>query len=462
MGTVTEVKQTSTPEFEYFKNMGINCGRTIKRFIRSMSTLSKQPGLSIAAASKDAAEAKAIYRLLKSPKLSEEAILTSYRKETMSQIKDSGQTVVLCVQDTTETNYTTHVKTQGLGESNNTKARALQVHSCLAMTPSGIPLGLLHQNIWARDSRQRGQRKVSRPFEEKESYKWAAAAKASTEGFPPGVRPVHIGDREADFFEFFFTIEELEQAYLVRAVQNRTTEQDGQLLFDRVKQEHVAAEISVHIPRDTRRELKARETTLEIRYVESSIRVTDHLKKKLGEDLSLTCTVIHAKEITPPAECEPIEWLLVTNLTITTAEEAIEKVGWYVQRWKIERFHYILKNGCEIERLQGRDAEQLKKLILMYSVISIDILGMTYLARETPDAPCTLFFDDEEWRVLYRIANKTSELPLAPPTLKEVISYLAKLGGFLGRKSDGDPGVKVIWRGFRAFHTVLEHYRYVQ
>ena len=446
--------------FDYFKNMEINCGRTIKRFIRTMTTLAKQPGRSIAAASADAAEAKAIYRLLQNPKLTEERILTSYRKETITSLKASGESIILCVQDTTEMNYSTLAQTQGLGEG-NPWTKGLQAHSCLALTPSGVPLGLLHQHIWARDPNQRGKRKVNRPFEEKESYKWAACAKASVEGLPENVRPIHIGDREADLFELFFTLEAWEQAYLIRAVQNRTTDADGQLLLDRVKEQPACVTVRTSIPRDTRRGLKARETSLEIRFLSCGIQVTEHLRKKLGNKQSLPCTIIYAKEVTPPEEGEAIEWFLLTNLPVHTPEEAVEKVRWYVQRWKIERFHYILKSGCEAEKLQEREADRLKKLILMYSIISVELLHVTYLARDTPDAPCTIVFEEHQWQVLYRIANQTTSLPKAPPTLEEAVRALAKLGGFLGRKSDGDPGVKVLWRGYRTLYTVLETYRFL-
>ena len=120
--------------------------------------------------------------------------------------------------------------------------------------------------------------------------------------------------------------------------------------------------------------------------------------------------------------------------------------GYPSKRWKIERFHSILKSGCEVEELQEREAEPLKKLILMYSIFAIQILSITYLARQTPDASCEEILEEQEWKVLYRIVNKTSDLPTAVPTIKEAVVYLAKLGGFLGRKGDGDPGVKVIWK----------------
>jgi len=456
--------------FAYFNRLGIHCTRIVNRFIRTMTTLAKNPELPVAAVSENLAETKAIYRLMKSEKVSDDAILQAQRIETVRRIVAHAEPVILLVQDTSELNYAGLKATSGLGDG-TAKNRALHLHTGIAMTTSGQTLGLIHQDCWARDPELRGQRKVNRPLEEKESHKWVKCALASVAGLPADVRAVHVGDREADFFEFFHTLEQHGQTYLVRAVQDRITDpqdadqqdddQQNKWLFDRVRKQKVAGTFRVNIPRDSRRGLLARETTLEIRYVPSQIQVPYHLKQKLGDSNTLTCTIIQARETTPPEGEEPIEWLLVTNLAITTAEEAMAKVGWYVQRWKIERFHYVLKSGCEIEKIQAEQASRIKRQILMYSIVALRVLSITYAARLTPDAPCTEVFDDEEWRVLYRVAQKTSVLPATPPTVKEAVGYLAKLGGFLGRKSDGDPGVKVIWRGFRALHVLLDNYRYL-
>ncbi|QPR69812.1 hypothetical protein I6G82_09670 [Lysinibacillus macroides] len=120
-----------------------------------------------------------------------------------------------------------------------------------------------------------------------------------------------------------------------------------------------------------------------------------------------------------------------------------------------------MKSGCKIEEKQNRTAERLEKQLHVYSIIAVRILGMTYLARQQPTASCAPFLTEEEWQVLYRISNKTSTLPSVPPSIKEAVDSLAKMGGFLGRKADGDPGVKVLWRGFNRFYTVLEYYQHL-
>lgn len=448
------------PQFHYFRKMYIHSTRVLNRFINTLTTLSRSPGASIAAASANAAEAKAIYRLLQNPELNEENVMDCYRHETLRQMQQTGETVFLCVQDTTGISYVKHEKTVGLGEHNDKNSKGLLAHTALLMTTSGLPLGLLHQQIWARFPQPK-QRKVSRPYEEKENYKWTEAARASAAAVPANIKLVHIGDREADFFEFLHQLQEEGQSYVVRSVQNRITDVEGARLWDKTRSQPAAGEIRVSIPRDTRRNVAARETTLSVRFASDTVKVPDHLQQKNAGYQPLSCTLIHVREETTPEGLEPIEWYLITNMVIADMEEAAEKVAWYVQRWKIERFHYILKSGCEVEKLQERHADRLKKLILFYSIIAVQIQQLTYLARQQPDTSCTDVMSDEEWKVLYRIAHKTNILPAQPPTLNEAVLALAKLGGFLGRKSDGDPGAKVLWKGLQAFRTVFESYRYL-
>lgn len=332
----------------------------------------------------------------------------------------------------------------------------------LAVAPKGIALGLFDQHIWTRAPEERGKRtrKRQKPIEEKESYKWLRSMDQSQAGVSKDIRLVHVGDREADVYEFFDHAITNQQDVLVRIVQNRITTKACKL-FDQVKQEPLAGQIVAHIPRDTRRNLPAREVTLEIRYRRVHIQAPHNTPKKFVANRTVSVSIAHVQEINPPEGVEPIEWYLSTSMDIASLDEAAEKINWYIHRWKIERFHYILKSGCEIEKLQNRRAERLQKLILVYSIISARILGMTYMARQHSEEPCTMFLEEEEWQVLYCIANRTSTVPQTAPTIKEAVSYLAKLGGFLGRKGDGEPGAKVIWKGLNELTIVLKHRSYL-
>ena len=141
--------------------------------------------------------------------------------------------------------------------------------------------------------------------------------------------------------------------------------------------------------------------------------------------------------------------MLLTTLPVATFEEALQCLTWYTYRWRIERYHFILKSGCQVEKLQLETRDRLMRALAVYSMVASRLLWLTYHARQTPDAPCTVALSDSEWKALYAATHKTTILPDCPPDLQTAVLWIARLGGFLARKGDGQPGVKVLWRGFR-------------
>jgi hypothetical protein len=453
-----EIKKDSRI-FRELNNMKIKCERTKKRIIRTITTLSKKPELSISAASENTAEAKAIYRLLGNKKFTSKVVISSHKESTIKIIKNRNEKIILSVQDTTELDYTNLKATKGLGvRGTKTGTKGLITHSAIAVNTEGIVLGLLEQKIWARKAEEHGKRKdrAKKKIEEKESYKWLECMENVSNGMPTKMMVVHVCDRESDIYEFLDKAKKEEHKFLIRANHNRQIE-NNERLFNKVETSNVAGILEAEIPRDTRKGKQKRTATFEIRYDKINIVAP----KNKGKEETIEVQIVLAKEINAPEGIEPIKWYLLTNIEIANVSEAIEKVQWYVHRWKIERFHYVLKSGCNIEKLQEREAEKIKKLVTLYSIISIQILTMTYLSRVYPKDSCEELFTKKEWSILYCISNKSKKPPQTAPTIKEAILYIAKLGGFLGRKSDGDPGVKAIWRGYSELNTILKHYEYL-
>jgi hypothetical protein len=211
--------------------------------------------------------------------------------------------------------------------------------------------------------------------------------------------------------------------FLIRVIQNRLTAENGKIL-DKIRKKAVQGRVTVHIPRDSRRNIKARDVVLMVRFAQFEIKKPQILNKNKDLPQSIQANVIYVKEEKPPKGLEPIEWYLMTNEEVNSCEQAFEKVRYYVQRWKIERFHHVLKSGCAIEKLQERDMEKTKTLILMYSVIAVFILNLTYIARVNPELPCSILFDEEEWKVLYCVANRKKEAPGKPYTIGEAVEYI--------------------------------------
>ena len=443
---------------EEFAGLDCNSSRLEKRFVRTMETLSKQPDKSIWSCSENRAEAKAIYRMIGNENLDREEVLRTHREATIKRMVQHGGTI-LAVQDTTSLNYNTHKKTEGIGYISE-KTVGVNIHSCLAVTTEGLVLGMLAQSSYNRtepkdDSRSHESKKV-RKLEEKESFRWVKTLETSAQGLPETVKVITVCDREGDMYELFDGADQSGRAFLIRIVQNRKTAENKKIL-DEIREKPCAGRVKTVIPRNSRKGLKEREAVLQIRYDSFEIKRPEILgKNKKLKDIQ-EVNVIYVLEEQQDETVEPVEWFLMTNEKVENVEEAYEKAVWYMQRWKIEQFHYVLKSGCMVEKLQERSMEKTTVLVLMYSIIAAFIMNLTYIARINPQLPCTVFFEEDEWKVLYCTANKTKIPPEKPYTVAEAVTYLSWLGGPKRAPSDGPPGVKTIWIGIDKLNTLLAY-----
>ncbi|MGH8211451.1 MAG: IS4 family transposase [Steroidobacteraceae bacterium] len=143
--------------------------------------------------------------------------------------------------------------------------------------------------------------------------------------------------------------------------------------------------------------------------------------------------------------------------------EAAEKVQWYGKRWGVETWHKVLKSGCKVEDCLLEEAERLQRYLTLFSIIGVRLMHVTYLARAQPEAPATPVFGAEEIEALrLRLKKKTQPLPEPPRTLRDVVRMIGRLGGHLGRKGDGEPGVTVLWRGWMRLYedvSILRAYK---
>ena len=133
-------------------------------------------------------------------------------------------------------------------------------------------------------------------------------------------------------------------------------------------------------------------------------------------------------------------WRLLSNRVASTLAQASELIDWYRARWEIELFVLILKEGCRVERLQLGDKDRLESALAIYLVIAWRINRLMRLGRTVPELEAELVFEPDEWRAAY-ILNK-KPIPKKMPGLNEVIRLIARRGGFLGRKGDGEPGAR--------------------
>lgn len=422
------------------------------RLLRLAEAFFAQPTAPIPMAMQgDGGQTKAAYRFFNNPQVDLQSLLHPHYEATAGRIQ--SQPVVLVAQDTTSLNYDAHAATQNLGPI-STKAdgtQGLKLHDSLALTPSGVPLGLIDIQVWARDPEAAGQaeQRKQRAIEDKESRRWLDSYRRTCEvqRLCPETRLVNLADREADIYELFQegTKDPGGADLLIRAsrsTQRKVDEEDEQKpLWDYLPTRPVLGSSELAIPGRGGR--KARVAVLEIRCSPVQLRPP----KRLEGAAALSLWAIHAFEPNPPAGSEALEWMLLSTVPTTTFDEALERLGWYAARWNIEVFHRTLKSGCRIEDRRLGTADSLQACLALDLVVAWRVMYLAKLGRETPDVPCSVFFAEAEWKALHCHHHRSSIPPETPPPLGEAMRMVAKLGGFLGRRSDGHPGATTLWRG---------------
>ena len=418
-----------------------------------------QPRAQIPQACGSRAKVKAAYRFFDHPRTTMDVILQSHYEATGARV--GSHPVVLAVQDTTSLNYNTQPAIENLGPI-GTRADTwlgLMVHDTMAFTPEGLPLGLIDVQCWARDAKAFGKKhqRKSLPIEAKESYKWLKSVQAAArlQARCPNTTVVSVGDREADIFELFDFARTLPHApkLLVRAEQNRRLTAEQDTLWPHMSKQAIAGYQQLQVPRRANRPARIAKMAISYARVElKAPRDKAHLKP-------VSVWAVWAREIEAPANTTALEWMLLTTCAVESFEQATERIAWYAARWGIEVYHRTLKSGCKIETRQLGSADRIEACLAIDMVVAWRILHLTKLGREHPDVPCTVYFNEAEWKALLTYINRSAVLPSEPPTLREATRMVASLGGFLGRKCDGEPGTQTLWLGLQRLDDLTAMYQ---
>ena len=443
--------------------------RLSERLVASARALAEQPGVSFSGLEKENWSAvKGYYRMIDQPNDSEvtlEAILAPHQQRTVQRMM--GHPTVLCIQDGSDLNYSDLEDCEGLGPMGSNQRVSydgLHLHSMLAVTATGLPLGVLDAKCYAQEPKAQDDTRYSTaiPIEEKRTFNWLLGVRKCIELAPqlPDTHLVCVMDREADIFELFDE-QRLKRRVdlLVRAKHDRRLG-EGRNLFETIRQSPERARLKIQIPRHSARRKKGdrkatdrmpqREADVGLHYQSIDLRPPDYMRKKDPVRL----WVVHVREEQPPEGIKPLEWLLLTTQEVATTEDAKACLGWYALRWRIEDWHRVLKTGCRVEELAHKTAERLKRAVAINLVIAWRIMLMTLLGRESPELPAEILFADFEIRVLKAIALQRR---LAAPTnLGTAVQLVARLGGYLARKKDPPPGHEIMWRGFSILQIMTQ------
>lgn len=441
-----------------FTRSRLGHGARRKRLLRVSEAFGKAPSASFPALFHDPKQAKRGYEFLGNPAVLPDDVLGGHVLNTLDRCASHRR--VLLVMDMTELDYTHHRATRGLGSIGDGNGRGVHVLSVLALDAStGEPLGVLPPQRWVRPAVTPGRRKAestyARSLRARESQYWLRAIRSSREALGPSTaetRYVVVADQGADIFDNFATCRACGFGFVLRVYQDRalvatSSPDDASHLMARLAQQPVKTHKDVEI--HARHNRTARVARCEVRVLTASIQPPQTHPLHTPPEV---VTVVQVLEVDPPAGEDAVCWNLATDAPVTTVAEALGIVTEYESRWTVEDFHMGLKTGCAIESRQFQSRHAIENFLSLASVQVWQMLWLRHRARAETPGPAAEILSDGQREALRELCATLSTQADA----KQTLIALAKLGGYFGRKSDGPPGWRTIWKGFQYLTTYAE------
>jgi hypothetical protein len=402
---------------------------------------------------------KACYRLADQPRVTPAAVLAPHLSHTHRALTAAGPAPVLILHDTTVLDFTDHPRLAGVGPVGDGRGRGLLQHNSLAVDPAGAVLGLTGQQLLVRTPAPAGETQRQRRRRAVESRRWLEGLRAVGPA-PAGACWVHVADRESDWYALMAAAGALGHHFLFRVAQDRRirTGHDGAgaaanlLSYARQLPAQAGAVVAVR----ARGGRPGREAA--VRVAAAAVRVQRPLEGAAGQPAELAVWVVRVWEAGPPAGAEGLEWVLVTSVPTSTAAAMAERLAWYARRWLLEEYHQVEKTGCGEEALRFRTVARLGPVLALLSVVAVRVLQLRQAARLHPEAPAEQVATPAEIAVVRAAAPPRT----AGLTVREFVRGVARLGGFLGRKGDGEPGWQTLWRGYQRLQDMVAGYELLQ
>lgn len=466
---------------EEMKDVNLQDKRLNDRLSEVLAQLGGHPTASIPAACGGHAEMTAAYRLFANDKVRFDNILSPHIEATRRRMRE--QSVVILAQDTTEIDLTRPEQpVAGAGPLDNGARRGAFLHPLVGFTPDGTPLGTVHATVWTREDapvppqEERAARRKHTPIEEKESQRWINTLRYANEEAQraPDTCFVCVADSEADIYELLVEAqsESNDVEWIVRACQNRALQSDenttnssepddgSNLLREQVLKSNVLFTQTIKVrgrkskvgceTRGRKQPRQSRRAEVEVRAARVTLRPPWRHDRKLPE---ITLNVVLVREIDPPVDDTPVEWILLTSLPIETVEQVRKVIQYYCVRWMIEVLFRTLKSGCRVEDRLFEHLDRFLPCLAVYLIVTWRTLFVCRLGREFPDINCEAVFEPAEWKSVYNIVHREPP-PAEPPTLSEMVRMVAQLGGYINRPRDDQPGPQTVWLGLQRAHDI--------
>jgi len=439
---------------QQFADCQLGDERRTRRLIKVAEQVANDPSASFPDQMKSWGDLKAAYRLFDREDVTFEAIARPHWQQTRAVAP--GRYLVLA--DTTEIDFGYHRDIDGLSKIGNGSGRGFLLHNGLLVeAESESVIGVAGQTIHYRKPKPKKENAAQRFKRDRESRVWGDVI---DEIGPPdeGVQLVHVCDRGADDFEVFCHFLQNDCDWVVRAASLHrhiiTPSGEKTPLKEYLPSLPVAGSYELQLR--ARPEQAARTATLEVRFGKLAMPIPKHKSSyvKSLDPEPIEMSVVWVREIGASSAASPIEWVLYTSMPVSTFKDAWQVIGNYESRWLVEEYHKALKTGCCVERRLLRDTNRLEAMVGLMSVVSVRLLQLKSIARNDPDRPARNVVPPL-WLKMLKAARKKLRR-VHDLTIYEFYREVAKLGGFLGRKSDGEPGWITIWRGWEKLNTLVQ------
>ena len=452
---MNEIVNTEVWAEKLFSKCDLGDKRRTKRLITIAKNHAMSPSNSSVESCKgNAASIEATYRLFRNNACAPDAIAEGAFQAVADMTEDYVGDI-LAIEDTTSISY--HHQCPGLGCVGNSvaHARGFMVHSVLASTLDGVPIGLIEQERWRRDIKNLGGSRNSRerPYKEKETFKWQRASEKMSRRLEHMEKIISVCDREADVFEYLDYKRKENQRFVVRAKYCRRLERQPPLLIrDAMIDAPKLGEKVLEIPQQNNR--KAREVRLNVHAKEIAFYWPKGMRKGRTERLKLNAVLVQ-EEGKVIKKDEKLEWILLTSEPIETYADACRVIDIYTKRWLIEDFHKAWKSGTNVEDRRMQSADNLERIAVILAFVAVRLLQLRVLKKQEPTSSSDKVLTRLEWRCLWRSTEK-SAIPKNAPTIHWAYYALAKLGGWYDSKRTGRVGWKAMHKGLSILNDKVD------
>jgi len=433
-----------------FASVHLGDVRRTRRLVESAATIARHPEKSFTQ-SFDWNALRGFYRVCDQKEATLDAVQGPHWQQTRQSMRRSEP--VLILHDTTELDFTRHAALTDVGPIGEGTTRGFLQHNSLAVVPRTRELlGLTYQQLRVRQPAPRGETSYQRRRRKRESEMWLDGIRASGPAPADGCW-VDVGDRGSDLYEAMAAARAVGHHFLFRLSQNRgvfvsAAHDRSAYLLDHARGLPSQGGDVVDVPGRGGR--PARRATVQLSGGRVWVPAAAELPRRRTWPV-LEAWVIRIWEPDPPPGAEPLEWLLLCSLETTGLDQLRQRRDWYCCRWMIETYHDIEKNGCREEDRRFETAARMASCLAILSLVAVRVFQLRCALQSHADEPAERVGTAQEIELIRRLVKHTKKRF----TVREFVCGVARLGGFVARKGDGDPGVRTLWRGYQRLQDMV-------